>query len=348
MSRLVRKTFSLPDELSHDLEQAAMAHCMSESAVASQWLRDYLSVQQQLAESQAKLAQVRAHAAALEAELATRPPPDFRDSILKETPGTAKLVDERDAVRAEVGRLKRLLATARQEVRALRDRCAALQTESNEARHSLKLLKATSAEQQADLAKAQGDLTRTKWKLADEKAKRIPVWCRFQLPLPILTLTLLRLPTPVPWRKDESWRMGVARTAYHVWLPCIALLWLVPWDTALMRLIAVEAMGTRGDVPAAAARLHGGPLMGADDLNQLYVLTRARDNPKRLTHCFEAAEQQRQKGRRKAIPCTITIPSELELHLDFVTSGPHAATSRVKARQEAREAKARAWREAPR
>jgi hypothetical protein len=90
-------------------------------------------------------------------------------------------------------------------------------------------------------------------------------------------------------------------------------------------------MGTWGDAPAAAGRLHGGPIQGADDLVQLYALTRARDNPKRLTRCFETVERHRQEGRRQAVPCTILIPGELELHLDFVTSGPHAHTSQVKA-----------------
>lgn len=41
MSSLVRKTFSLPEELSDDLEQAAMARGLSASAVATERLRDF-------------------------------------------------------------------------------------------------------------------------------------------------------------------------------------------------------------------------------------------------------------------------------------------------------------------
>lgn len=86
-------------------------------------------------------------------------------------------------------------------------------------------------------------------------------------------------------------------------------------------------MGTWADVPAAAARLHGGPVTGANTLLQLYALVRSGDNPARLDACFE--KSLKLTSSQPPISCTVKVPPEFALYSDVVTSGPHASTSRA-------------------
>lgn len=111
-----------------------------------------------------------------------------------------------------------------------------------------------------------------------ERARRIP-W-HISLPIPIMQPRVFRPAVESPhWR---SFLKGVGTTVFAGFL---ALL-LVPYKTGAMRAFATAAMGTWGDIPAAAARLHGGPIAGQETLLQIYALMHAGRNPERWMPVF--------------------------------------------------------------
>jgi hypothetical protein len=256
--------------------------------------------------------------------------------LLRLTPGTSKLLDERDAARVQVRELEAALAQAEQEAGEWRDSSAAWEEGCEESQREVAAVRSQLGDARKSLLERSEELAAARAALAAEQARRVPVWCRFPLPLPIPITVFIRLPIPMPWRPQDRLfdPLGMTLATLRVLLFLGLLLLITPWHLDSRRWLATAAMGTWGDAPAAAGRLHGGPFQGDGDLVQLYALTRARDNPRRLTDCFEKAAHHRDRGRREAVPCTILIPSELELYLDFVTSGPHASTSRVKASME--------------
>lgn len=305
MSTSLRKTLTLPDDLARRFDEAALIAGVSLNSLLVERLRQAEAAAQALATARADLAQCRQQNARLEAELATRPPLGSQDLMLSQALERSRLCRERDAALASAARATKALTAA------------------NDQRGRFEQW----GEHWRGQAKAQGaalaaELAACNAALADERARRRPWYVHIPVPL-LRVVEVGPVSTDYQWeRVMRWWHMGPSH-AFLLFLLWWALLWL-PWDSAAMRWVATTAMGTSGDAPKAAARLHGGPTVGANDLLQLYGLVRARDNPRRLDACLARAARLQAKGRLRPITCAILIPNEIEVHCDLITSGPNA------------------------
>jgi hypothetical protein len=325
-------TLSLPLAVEQELRALASMRGLPVSIVAAELLEAGREAPRRGMELEARIA-------TLEADLATRPPPDFQDLILDLTPGTSRLMQQRDAARAECEELEAKLAKAEEQWGAWEDSSDAWEADCTAAREERDAMRADRDQLRQQLAARKRELEAARTAVAAEQARRIPVWCRFPLPLPIPYPAFIRLPVPTPWRPEDKLfdPLGWVLWTLRVLMFGTLLLAITPYDLKGRRSLATAAMGTWGDTPGAAARLLGGAIRDQGDLLQLYALARARDNPERLARCFETAEHDRQQGKREAVPCTILVPVELRLRLDVATSDPHAGTSRANASMEARQ-----------
>jgi len=352
-------SLSVPTDLFQQLDRLAQAADESRSQTFVRFLRQGLDASEATAKLQAEITVLNnrtaeLHARLAEAEARPRPPvPDFQDFLTGSPKGMSKLkrgldLAERrlleeagktaDAKRAEAhwhARARALWATLKQ----TRDAAEAARSEGADA------MAAALAEQRESETAAEAEIARLRQEIlnqfaradranserANERARKVP-W-HWTLPLPVPRFFVVDVPYRTPHR--PSWLRGLASGLAAM---AVAMV-VIPYDTSSMRRVATLAMGTSGDVPRAAARLHGGPIMGGDSLLQAYALLRAGDNPRRLDSCFERARVAARKVAAKStgkggredplIDCTIRVPGEFALYFDLVTSGPHADTSSV-------------------
>jgi FtsZ-binding cell division protein ZapB len=297
MSVIERKTFSLPPELMQALDEEAMTSRRSVNAIVVERLCGALEAQRLAQQLQADNGQLSDEVAKLEADLATRPPPDFQDLILQQTPGTAKLIRERDEAQAECDRLTSELAQMRQSQQdweqwgRRRDAaCKALKKEVEQLSAQRDGLRATIRERDKTIEAHVPEI------------RKIREAHRGQMRVQAL--------------------IGVTH-GLVIAIPLMALLlFLTPHETSAMRFVATAAMGETGDRQRAAARLHGMPLGGAGSQLQLYALVHTGKNGERLNRCFEKAWGLKPKGKRQSIPCTIDVPREVELATTLLRKGP--------------------------
>jgi hypothetical protein len=301
----LRKTLTLPDALARALDEAALQAGMSLNSLLVERLRSAETMAQALAKARADLAECRQHSARLGAERATLPPPGSQDLMPSPTPETIRLRDECDAALASAAKANKALALANGERRRFEQW----------------------AEHWRDHAKAQGEalkaqLAQCQAALVAERARRRPWY--LHIPIPLLRLVEVGplFDRYTGERAMRWWHMGPSH-AFLVFLLLWGLVWM-PWDSAAMRWVATTAMGTYGDAPKAAARLHGGPILGAADLVQFYSLVRTADNGRRIDRCFARAGRLHAKGRKAPVACTILIPHDIAAHCDFISAGPHA------------------------
>lgn len=310
----LRKTLTLPDDLARQFDEAALVAGVSLNSLLVERLRSAETMAQALTKARADLADCRQHNARLDAERATRPPQGSQDLILSPTPETIRLCHERDAALASAAKATKALALATDQ-RGQWQRWG---------EHWQAQAKAQGEAHKAELAAANIALTASNAALAAERARRRPWYVH--IPIPLLRLVAVG---PVFDRYTGArlvrwWHMGPSHVLL-LFLLWWALVWM-PWDSAAMRWVATMAMGTYGDAPKAAARLHGGPILGAEDLVQFYSLVRTADNGRRIDRCFARAGRLHAKGRTAPVPCTILIPHEIAAHCDFVSSGPQASS----------------------
>jgi hypothetical protein len=305
MSRLVRKTFSLPEELSDDLERTAMARGLSASAVATERLRDFQAAQQQVVQSLAELAQARAHAAALEADLATRPPRDFRDSKLNLPPGMSKLIDDLQRSEKQGQRLKADAADAMREAEAWRKSSAVWEGRCEAARREVASAEERNGRLLADLRQHRIEMQ----SLEEQACKREGEY-----------KAALEAESTDSLFKGFGCGTLVALVASCFIGFLVLLLW--PADSWPMRFVATTAMGAMGDPERAAVRLHGAPLAGVETQFQLYALLQAQGNEQRLKKCLDAVNRIRPGKGRQWVPCTLRMPREVELQSAVVQRGP--------------------------
>lgn len=301
MSSPVRKTFVLPDALARSLDEEAMASGQSVNAILVARLQGEAAVRREKEQLAAEGQRLGAEVARLKADLATRPPPNFQDSLLRQTPGTAKLLDERDAARVECRKLEAALAKAQDLRGKWRDYAEALEQERDDLGAELKRTEArcdglVASVQQKDAlleTKAQ-ELTRTR---ADHEAK-------------------------LERAVEGAFRRGMVTAVPTVSVLAVLLLFLVPADTTAMRFVASAAMGATMEPERAAARLHPQPLGGIRTQVQLYALAHTEKNGDRLAACFERARQIPAKAKRQTVDCTIRVPGSLEVESTLLLKGP--------------------------
>lgn len=301
MSSPVRKTFVLPDALARSLAEEAMASGQSGNAILVARLQGEAALRREKEQLAAEVPRLGAEVARLKADLATRPPPNFQDSLLRQTPGTAKLLDERDAARVRVRELEAALAKAQDLRGKWRDYAEALEQERDDLGAELKRtearcdrLVASVKEKDALLETRAQELTRTR---ADHEAK-------------------------LERAVEGAFNRGLVTAVPTVAVLAVLLLFLVPADTTPMRFVASAAMGATMEPERAAARLHPQPLGGFRTQVQLYALAHTQKNGERLEACFERARQIPAKGKRQTVDCTIRVPGSLEVESTLLLKGP--------------------------
>ncbi|MFQ3664503.1 MAG: hypothetical protein SNJ79_00490 [Sphingomonadaceae bacterium] len=330
MTTYEKTSLSLPADLFEAVSQAAQADDQSRSQKVAELIRLGLTARQQfdaLYRENARLKQtIEGQAARLASAEASLKKVDPRDYLTGAPPGTAKLREdlewsekarrqaEADAaeasrqeeqLRIEIEELQAELADQDDEIGQLKERCSRVTQEgwdSNRAR--VAALKALQAEQ----------------------ARKVPWYWRLTLP----DIRIHRVNVGYPAPHSGSWWRGFLACAFWFGFGLFA----TPHELPPMQYVASAAMGTWGDIPLAAARLHGGPYSGHETALQRYALLRAGENPARLDRCIERAAKL--KPMAKPINCTIHVPSEFELYADIRMSGPDAHTSRVKQRLDER------------
>lgn len=219
-------------------------------------------------------------------------------------------------------RLKQKLSLSERQFAEARAEAARLQAWSNSHERATKVAQEEIARLNHELSQQRENETRLEHELGIERARSLPWHIRF--PIPIIQLRIFR-----PEVERPLWRSFAKGGGAMVLAAFLALLF-VPYESGAMRWVGSAAMGTWGDIPAAAARLHGGPIGGGDTLLQIYALTHSGRNPERLDACFARSRKLPETEKSTAIDCTIKVPSEFELYTTVITSGPHAGTSRGK------------------
>lgn len=297
----VRKTFVLPDALARSLDEEAMASAQSVNAILVARLQGEAALRREKEQLAAEGQRLGAEVAWLKADLATRPPPNFQDSLLRQTPGTAKLLDERDAARVACRKLEAALAKAQDLRGKWRDYAEALEQERDDLGAELKRtearcdrLVASGKEKDALLETKAKELTRTR---ADHEAK-------------------------LERAVEGAFRRGMVTAVPTVSVLSVLLLFLVPADTTAMRFVASAAMGAAMEPEQAAARLHPQPLGGFRSQVQLYALAHTEKNGDWLAACFERARQIPAKAKRQTVDCTIQVPGRLEVESTLLLKGP--------------------------
>jgi hypothetical protein len=312
MSTIEKVSLSLPADLFEAVSRTARGNDRSRSQEVSELIRTGLTARKQIDGLYREIAQLKERLATAEAK-PKPPPPDARDFLTGWSPGTSKLRDELRWAEENRRQQEADAAEARRECRAWKAKAAELRAAN--ASQSTELTAIQDRVAAAEQAQADAEAA-----LAAELVRKLP-W-HFHVPIPIFDVTVI----PKHYIKPDplSWRQGFAAASLVAGL----ILFLTPHQWSSMRSVSSAAMGTWGDIPQAAARMHGGPILGRDTLLQIYALVRAGKNPDRLDACFEKARKL--KPGQKAIDCSIKVPHEFELFADVVTSGPHAGTSRAK------------------
>lgn len=297
----VRKTFLLPESLAQGLDEEAMASGQSANAILVARLQAEAALRREKERLAAEAQKLGAEVVRLKADLATRPPPHFQDSLLRRTPGTAKLLDERDAAREECRKLEAALAEAGQDAEEWRDSSAAWEEQCEALEDKLKRSEAHRdrlalrlKEKEALLEARVADLSK---RSADHEAR-----------LERVSLTAFR----------RGMLAGVPMVAVLAGL----LLFLLPADTSAMRFVASAAMGATMEPERAAARLHGQHLGGFQTQVQLYALAHTGKNGERLVSCFRRASEIPEKARRQTVDCTIQVPGRLVVESTLLLKGP--------------------------
>jgi hypothetical protein len=316
MTTYEKTSLSLPADLFEAISRAAQADDQSRSQKVAELIRLGLTARQQidaLYRENARLKQtIEDQAARLASAEASLKKLDPRDYLTGAAPGTAKLRDDlaiaekaRRQAEADAAEATRAAKQLRSKARELQERNAALDERCTKADEAFRHANAE-----------RGNALR---QLQAERARKVPWYWRVTLP----DIRFHRLNVGYLASHAASWRRGFLAA----WLLVGLGLFLIPHQWAVMRYTAVAAMGTWGDIPKAAARLHGGPITGQDTLLQIYALVRAGDNPARLDACFRKSLSL--TSQQPPVNCTILIPPEFSLYTDVVASGPHASTSRA-------------------
>jgi len=318
MSTIEKVSLSLPADLFEAVSRSAQGNDRNRSQEVSELIRTGLTARKQIDQLYREISQLKERLAKAEAKPKS-PPPDARDFLTGLAPGTSKLRDELRWAEENRRQQEADAAAARRECQAWKAKAAEVRAANAKQCAELQTMQERVATAEQALAGAEGAF-------AAELARKVP-W-HFHVPIPIFDVTVI----PRHYSKPDtpSWRRGFAAASLIAGL----LLFLTPNEWSSMRNVASAAMGTWGDMPKAAARLHGGPIMGRDTLLQIYALVRADKNPDRLDACFKKALKL--KPGQKAISCTIKVPREFELYADVVSSGPHAHTSEAVKLQEQR------------
>ena len=220
-----------------------------------------------------------------------------------------------DRLKQNLSMVERQLAEARSEV-------VHLQAWSNSHERAAKTAQDEVVRLEGRLSEQQELQARLEVEIALEKDRKVP-W-HVRVPVAIILPQILRPKLERPNLQSFAAGVCTAMTA-----AALAML-VISYESGVMRAVATAAMGTWGDVPAAAARLHGGPLGGRGTVLQIYALANAGRNPARLDACFERSRKLSANDTLKAIDCSIKVPAEFELYATVVSSGPHAKTSRGK------------------
>jgi hypothetical protein len=297
----VRKTFLLPDALARSLDEEAMTSGQSANAILVARLTGEAALRQEKEKLAAEVPRLAAEVARLKADLADRPPPNFQDSLLRQTPGTAKLLDERDAARVACRKLEATLAKAQDLRGKWRDYAEALEQERDDLGAELKRTEA-----------------RCDRLVASVKEKDALLETRAQE----LTRTRAKLETKLERAVEAAFRRGLVTAVPTVAVLAFLLLFLVPADTTAMRFVASAAMGATMEPERAAARLHPQPLGGFRSQVQLYALAHTEKNGERLATCFKRARQIPAKAKRQTVDCTIQVPGRLEVESTLLLKGP--------------------------
>ena len=219
-------------------------------------------------------------------------------------------------------RLKQKLSLVERQLATAHAEAARLLAWSNSYERAAKAAQEEIAQLDHQLSQQKERQAQLERELSCERARKAD-W-RVSIPIPILLPRIIR-----PAVERPHWRSVVKGVGAAIFAGFLTLL-LVPYESGAMRAVATAAMGTWSDVPAAAARLHAGPIGGRDTLLQIYALVHAGRNPERLDACFLRSRRTTATDKLAAINCTIKVPAEFELYTTVVTSGPYAGTSRSK------------------
>ncbi len=330
MATYEKTSLTLPADLFEAVSRAAKAEGRSRSETVAELIRLGLTARKQIDALYRETARLKqtiedrtARLARAEEQLKTLDPRDF---LTGARPGTAKLRDDLACAEKARRQAEADRAEARRAAKQLRRQVEELEGDLEERDEEIASLEEQCAKAAEERDRADARRIETEQALAAEQARKMPWYWRLTLP----DIRFHRIDVGYRASAKASWRRGFLACALVFGLG----LFVTPHELPPMRYVASAAMGTWGDIPKAAARLHGTEYLGRATQLQVYALLHAAGNEERLAACFERAAKL--KPMAKPIPCTIHVPSEFELYADIRMSGPFADTSRVAQRLDER------------